>query len=106
MLLFLLLYQQPQPSAMTCTTFAFLFLFCSDLHHICLAEEGPQHGVTPETTEGAFDYMKAGDDRTHAHALAQEYMTKLVHGSAPALYLPLLAHLVQTPQLPSALKVR
>ena len=49
--------------------------------------------------------MKAGNDRSHAQALAQEYMTKLVHESAPASYLPMLASLVQAPLLPLALKV-
>ena len=49
--------------------------------------------------------MKAGNDRSHAQALAQEYITKLVHESAPASYLPVLASVMQAPLLPLALKV-
>ena len=49
--------------------------------------------------------MKAGNESAHAHALAQEYMTKLVHESAPASYLPMLAELVQTPTQPVPLQV-
>ena len=50
--------------------------------------------------------MKAGNDRSHAQSLVQEYMTKLVRESAPASYLPMLASLVQAPLLPLALKVQ
>lgn len=50
--------------------------------------------------------MKAGNDRSHAEALTQEYMTKLVNESAPASYLPMLASLVQAPLLPLPLKVQ
>lgn len=59
----------------------------------------------PEAAEG-FDYMKADNESAHAHALAQEYMTKLVHESAPASYLPMLADMVQTATLPVPIQVR
>ena len=67
-------------------------------------EEAEPVGITPQASQG-FDYMKAGNDRSQAQALAQEYMTKLVHESAPASYLPMLASMVQAPLLPLALKV-
>lgn len=72
----------------------------------CSAEgaSGPG-GASPPAPEG-FDYMKAGNDRSHAEAMTQEYMTKLVNESAPASYLPMLASLVQAPLLPLPLKVQ
>ena len=67
-------------------------------------EEAEPVGIEPQASQG-FDYMKAGNDRSQAQAMAQEYITKLVHESAPASYLPMLASMVQAPSLPVALKV-
>ena len=49
--------------------------------------------------------MQAGNECHQAKALAQEYVDKLLHDTAPASYLPMLACVVQTPALPLPFKV-
>ena len=58
-----------------------------------------------EVTSEGFDYMQAGKKSNQAAAVAQEYMDKLLHDSAPASYLPTLATMVETVALPLPVRV-
>ena len=70
---------------------------------MCAGAEGGEEvgGVTAE----GFDYMQAGKKNNQAAAVAQEYMDKLMHDSAPASYLPMLATMAKSVALPLPVRV-
>ena len=66
----------------------------------CAGAEGEE-----EVTAEGFDYMQAGKKSNQAAAVAQEYMDKLLHDSAPASYLPMLATMATNVVLPLPVRV-
>ena len=49
--------------------------------------------------------MQAGKQSNQAAAAAQEYMDKLLHDSAPASYLPMLASMAKNAAVPLLVRV-
>lgn len=78
------------------------YVSLTDTLHV--ATEVDTAGATLKSDTG-FDYMQAGNASMEAEALAKEYIKELLQTSAPAVYLPMLTHVIHDPGMPTSVKV-